>query len=201
MPPLPTIANVFRCRWIFTRTTTATPLPTNVFHVLAASGASESDVAGSLNAAWAVPTLGHMIGPLPTTLSPTAVGITALDGTSAEQIEAVTVVASGSGTGNIIPNQAAVVSFHTAQRGARGRGRIYLGPTTEDQVNDGVFDAAGAAQLLDGWGDFIAALPGQTPSLELVIASYVHADAHVVTSLRVDSIVGTQRRRLDQLRA
>jgi hypothetical protein len=201
MPPLPTIANVFRIRWIFTRTDLAHPLPTNVFHVLAASGATEADVADSLNAAWAVPTLGHMIGPLPTTLSPTAMGITELNGTSAEQIEAVTVVASGSGSGNVIPNQAAVVSFHTPQRGARGRGRIYLGPTTEDQVNDGKLDSASAAQLLDGWGDFIAALPGQSPSLELVVASYVHADQHAVTSHRVDSIVGTQRRRLDQLRA
>jgi len=113
---------------------------------------------------------------------------------------AVAPVSVGGGTGETIVQGCALVSLHTAQRGSRGRGRVYLGPITEGKQADGTLVAASQIQTLDAWAAWQENMLSATPSIELGVASYTHADFHPVTSIRVDSIIATQRRRLDQLR-
>jgi hypothetical protein len=50
------------------------------------------------------------------------------------------------------------------------------------------------------WGAFASALSDPDAGPVLGVASYVHADFHAESSIRVDSLVATQRRRQDQLR-
>jgi hypothetical protein len=54
--------------------------------------------------------------------------------------------------------------------------------------------------LYEAWTTFIGALPEQDPECHLAVASYVHAQSNAVINHDVDLLVGTQRRRQDQLR-
>jgi hypothetical protein len=49
------------------------------------------------------------------------------------------------------------------------------------------------------WVAFENHLVAESPSIEMVVASYVHADAHSVTSISMRQIAGTIRHRQDQL--
>jgi hypothetical protein len=126
--------------------------------------------------------------------------IIALDGASATVFVNGTPI-EGDGTGDMVPNCAQVVSFHTTQRGPRGRGRVYIGPVTEGNITNGSFTDTFANGVIAQWETFIGELAALSPSIELVVASYTHADAHQVQSVTADRVAGTQRRRLDRLRA
>jgi hypothetical protein len=69
----------------------------------------------------------------------------------------------------------------------------------ESLNHDGKLLTGDASGIADNWAAFIAGCAGASPSAQLVVASYVHADAHDVTSHRVDIPLGTQRRRQQQL--
>lgn len=65
-------------------------------------------------------------------------------------------------------------------------------------MEDGFLAGSGVSSLGVAWADFGASLASNdTP---LVVASYVHADAHLVTNLHADAGLGTCRRRLLQQR-
>lgn len=102
--------------------------------------------------------------------------------------------------GDFIPEACYVLSLKTGFRGPQGRGRVYIGPIGEQTQANGLVDATRATNVLTAWGTLITARAAQTPAVTLVVASYKHAVAHNVTSLRVDTVIGTQRRRLNQLR-
>jgi hypothetical protein len=71
---------------------------------------------------------------------------------------------------------------------------VFLGPLAESKQSQGIYTGGdvGAA-----WAAFADSL--QLSGAALVVASYAHADAHDVTAIHHDSVIGTVRRRLDQL--
>jgi hypothetical protein len=193
MAPLPTISDVFRVQLVWNTNVGITPV--NVFHVRTSIGTA-SDVGDTINAdarvnQFAGMSAGHIVQGL---------NITALDGHSAAVFRALAPTKwHGSTSGSdLIPQSAAVVSFRTTQRGSRGRGRMYVGPIAESAQANGTLDSTVSGLLAVAWADFITDMAGD--STPLVVASYLHADAHDVDTFAIDSLVGTQRRRLDQLR-
>jgi len=98
----------------------------------------------------------------------------------------------------VIGNMAGVMSFRTTQRGSRGRGRIYMGPIGEGNNENNFLSTTVQAGMVTQWSNFHTAMRAHTPVIDPVVASYVHADAHSITSIRADAKIGTQRRRLQR---
>lgn len=188
MPPLPTIANTFRVTFNWGSAHGVTPR--NVIHVRAAL-LDEQGVADALAASfnddmWILVQQDYAFS---------SIDVLKLDGTSATQT--IAIAAQGSLTsGDSIPEGSGIVSLRTAQRGARGRGRVYLGPIAESKQAQGVVVSPNTTST--AWETFRDDLEGEGAAL--VVASYVHADANDVTNIICDPIIGTQRRRLLQLR-
>jgi hypothetical protein len=197
MPPLPTITDVYRVTLLWSLVSGVRPV--NVFHVRKASSTA-SDVADDVEAAIVAGfTPQNMFRPMGSGYTLESFEVLPLDGTSTTfQRNMLPHGITGGSSGEIIPQAAGVISLKTDQRGARGRGRMYLGPTTEGSDDAGILNSAIASATLTGWGNFIASLTAA--ACPLVIASYLHVDAHDVVNVRVDSVVGTQRRRANQLR-
>jgi hypothetical protein len=173
--------------------------PVNVFHVHYVTGTA-SDAAADV--ATALATSGDdMFDMLYTGLECSTMSVLPLDGTSATFDQPIGTAINGGGAGGVLPQVCAVVSLHTAQRGSRGRGRVYVGPVGETQISNGIINSGSQNTMLTGWGQFHDDLLASPTGTELAIASYVHTDAHPVTSIRVDSVAGTQRRRQNQLRS
>lgn len=120
-----------------------------------------------------------------------------LDGSSATQPHAYTHVQQGGASGEYVPATCCVVSFSTAQRGPRGRGRIYVGPVSESYQNGGVISSTPRDDMLLAWASVLAAMT--TADTPLAVVSATHHDAHVITGVRVDTFAGTQRRRQDAI--
>lgn len=194
MAPLPTITDVYRIQIVWNSNVGITPV--NVFHVRA-SGATASGIFTSISNhaqvnQFAGMSQGHVAQ---------GVNITPLDGHTAAEFHAL---GSGKWHGStvgsdLMPQACAVVTLRTVQRGSRGRGRMYVGPIAESAQANGTLDATVSGQLATAWSTFISAM--DTDNAPLVIASYLHGDANDVTSFGIDSLIGTQRRRLDQLRS
>jgi hypothetical protein len=126
-----------------------------------------------------------------------SIGITPLDGTSAETEFSASGL-SGNGTGQELPQVCAVVSLRTPMRGPRGRGRVYVGPVTEDATLNGAIGPASVSTMQSAWDTFNTAMTAA--AFPLVVASYKHLDDHFVTNILVDAFSGTQRRRQGKLR-
>jgi len=195
MPPLPVIADTYRVTLDWSGASSVGAK--NVFHVYAPGG----DVAGVGGAIDGAFDDGNAAGNLWQCVTSTAFfssyEVLPLDGSTGTQIFAPTNAQQGQVSGDYIPQSAGVISFKTAIRGPRGRGRMYLGPVGESVQDNGQMHSTTAASLLAAWAAFIASL--DTASCPLTIASYVHRDQHVVTSHRVDQYMGTQRRRQDRI--
>lgn len=193
--PVPVIADVYRV--VINWNSVDGVAPRNVFH-LYAPGAAIEDIATALDLAFGDGSSpSNMFYSMPTAFTATSVSITKLDGTSPAIDFSIDTI-SGSRTGDWMPAVAAVVSFKTAQKGARGRGRMYIGPLAEISQNTGVLTSGDQTTMLVGWDNFLDSL--QAADKPFTIASYQHADHHELTSHRVDNLVGTMRRRQDQLR-
>jgi hypothetical protein len=200
VPPLPVITGVYRISCEFEDTNLAVGvIPVNVFHVRSASGTASA--VGTLVAAQLSSHGALMFDPLYTGLFLNSIEVLPLDGSTAQFPVAVSPHFQGGGSGGVVPAAAAVVSLHSTQRGSRGRGRVYVGPLGETQYNNGSLASTSQSNMLTAWGQFVNGLNSGTPSTQLVIASYKHADAHDVSTIRIDTVTGTQRRRLNQLRA
>ena len=189
MAVLPTIANTFRVtlNWHTAHGIT----PRNVLHILAPS-ANEVDVANEVDAAFVAAT--NCFQPMCDDFNFDQMDVIKLDGSSATQTVTVPDGIAGGESGDCIPAACCVVGFHTLQRGARGRGRIYIGPIAEVSQTQGILTSSALTDMASSWATFHDHLI--TNSMALVVASYVHADQHEVTSVHIDSILGTQRRRL-----
>jgi hypothetical protein len=195
--PLPIIDRVYRIVAPFAGGPSDVS-PVNVFHVRALTGIASA--VGSLVASAISGRGGNMWKSLYGGASCSSIMVQPLDGHTAAFPVPVITPASGTGSGDRLHGLATVVSLHTTQVGARGRGRVYIGPLGETQVVNDQMDPTVQSSMLAGWGNFINDLNAGTPSTQLVVASYKHADAHDVTTVRVDNYVGVQRRRIDRLR-
>lgn len=190
--PLPVIADTFRCtlNWA----STGGVLPHNVFHVQALTG-NEADLFAVLEANFTT----NMFAFMHDGINIESVDIIKLDGSSAQQSFNMTEFIDGQGTGDVLPAYAAVLSLHTTQRGPRGRGRMFIGPTTEALVDNGTIGGGGFVDAtITAWDTFKDDLAGA--GVDLGVASYAHSDFHGVTTFSMSGVAGIQRRRQEQLR-
>jgi hypothetical protein len=95
--------------------------------------------------------------------------------------------------GEYIPQAASIVKLRTAKRGRSYRGRIFLPFLPEGGQNNGTLNAGDVAQAQTAWDDFVVDIAGNDCSL--VVASYKHQTAEVVTTVLVEGEAATQRRR------
>lgn len=194
--PTPTISNVWRVVLLWNGVAGITPR--NIFHVRTLTS-DVADLAGFINDAFqdAAAAADQFHGKHGSDKL-TAFSLQPLDGATAATDWPVTPNITPPGTGEVVPSTCSVVSFKTAQLGPRGRGRMYVGPLIEGDQADGVTSTTLRTQQLAGWDTFIDSLDGN--GVKLVVASYAHADAHDVVTVRIDRLIGNQRRRQDQLR-
>ena len=199
MPALPTITDTYRVtlNWSGFRGIT----PRNVFNVHQASG-SETLVGNTVAAGFAtMASYSHLFHCMLDGFVCGELSILALDGTTAGINYLLgTPLTGGAGAGDMSPSSAAVVSLKTGVRGARGRGRVFAGPVAESRMADGILDSTSRTLMAAAWSSFRTGMNGATVPAQLCVASYVHADQHQVTSSSVRTVLGTQRRRQDQLR-
>jgi hypothetical protein len=195
--PTPTIPGLYRISILWG--TLAGLTPVNVFHVFKA-GSNEAAIGTDVAAAILAGTSpNNMFAPMTSNIAAQSLHVTELNGTSPGIDHSLLGSGiSGGSTGEYLPQVAAVASFKTAQKGARGRGRMYVGPVTESSATNGVLASSKQTEMLSAFGAFETSLAGA--SIDFVVASYAHADYNVVTSVRIDTLLGTQRRRQDQLR-
>lgn len=97
-------------------------------------------------------------------------------------------------------NTAAVVSHRTASRGRSGRGRNYIPGLTENNVQDGLLQAATVTALLADWASIVSAVA--LVGWDLVVAQRFADGVQLttgvtrdVTSELMSTSLGTQRRR------
>ena len=188
MTPLPVIADIARVElhWSNGAGTTSE----NVFHV-EAPGLTEAQISATLDSEWD----DSMQTFISSAMSFKEHYITLLDGTSPQQVINCSTRTGGDG-GDGVLEAAQVISFRTATRGPRGRGRLYLGPVSEAHMNSGHFSSAPIAGCLAAWIAFANAIEVATDSCRLVVASYTHATAAPVTNIIASDEVALQRRRL-----
>jgi len=189
--PLPVIANVYRAAvvWGPGDNSTVPPEAVNIHHVRTTT-MSEQDICDALTDAHGqIPSVVSVIAP---SFSILRVEVIKLDGSSATQVCIPASTVTGSGGAEFISQGCLVASWHTAQRGARGRGRTYFGPISENGQSGGHggWNAVTVGSELMDYVAFVAAAGG-----DLVVASYAHTDAHDITSAKNDGALRTQRRR------
>jgi hypothetical protein len=137
--------------------------------------------------------------PVQSTAVVTELRVTPLDGSGATFVLTTSGAKwTGRTAGEAVPAEAALISFRTALRGPRHRGRIYLPWVGEASQSNGAIAAASIANMNTGWTAFISAL--SAGGATLVIASYVAASAQAVSSFLVEAQSGTQRRRQSRQR-
>lgn len=198
MPPLPVIADVYRVSldWIGAGGVT----PRNSLHFRTAF-TDLDEIGAAFNLGWQTArATAEPLFAMSSDFECFDVDVLPLDGTTASHTVRLEAEIQGNTEGEWSPATAVVASLHTTQRGARGRGRMYIGPIAESKMENGLLVTASVIEMQSGWEALLDQFQTAVTGLQLVIASYVHADAHDVTSVRVDSILGTQRRRQDQLR-
>lgn len=193
MAPLPVIANCFRCTLEWNNVNGVAPV--NVFHVRSDSE-SVPDIGDSVAAGLIAGEA--MFCPMPDEYVNPTLSILPLDGTSATYVHGPVTGLNGAGDEDFAPALAAIASFRTAQRGPRGRGRMYVGPVAETSQTKGRLVGDALTNFPAGVANFIAQLV--TEDTQLVVASYVHAEYNLVLSGTGETILGTQRRRQTQLR-
>lgn len=195
MAPLPTIPNCVRIAINWSQS--AGVRPVNVFHIVTAS-TDEAEIAEAIGDAF-IAAGANVFACVQDGFTIDTYTITLLDGSSAGQVVNEARTIGGQASGDPIPAVAGVLSFHTAQRGPRGRGRMYLGPIGEGIQAGGILSGSVGINCAAAWQDVDTELGTSSINGGLVVASYVHAEAGAVTSISMRPQVGTQRRRQNQL--
>lgn len=194
MAPLPVIADTFRValHWIHPEGGHAV----SVIHMRAPSMTAD-DVWTAFDAHVAK----EMWNAVSNLATIDVVRITPLDGTSVtlEHHPPAAAKYTGNSTGEAIPQMAAIIKFLTALRGRSHRGRIFLPFVAESGQNTGTLDDGQVAAMQSGWVTFRAAMALE--GITLVVASYKLVSATDVDISIAEQFTGTQRRRMQRLRA
>lgn len=193
--PLPVIAQTRRVTWNWAPIG-GVPIAHNVVHVNCLDAVSDVDVADKMASAL----VANIFNAVSSSFELQSMDVLRLDGTSTTTTRTFTTTPKGTGTGEGIRNSSMVCSLKTATRGPANRGRIYLPFLAESVTNNGVVAGATVTAASTAWNAYLTSLSTGSPALILVVASYLNGNAHAVTSVRCDTVVGTQRRRLKALR-
>lgn len=195
MPPLPVIAGIFRVTLNWNSDGGITPR--NVLHIQTATG-DEEEVADALHTALVANV--DAVQMISINYAVVTYDVLKLDGSSATvTVNAPDDDARGGASGQIMPSTATVLSMRTAQRGPRGRGRLYLGPAAEGLADAGYVPLTQRSTTPAAWQALNEDLLASPIAAGIYVASYVHGTAVPVTSFSVRPPFGTQRRRQNQL--
>jgi len=200
MPPLPAIADTWRIT--FNWNTIQGITPRNVWHFRKGGlGITDADVGGYIDdAVDAMASPSHLFHVCNDAQVCADVDILKLDGTSATLNYALaTNLTGGSGSGQIVPAPAVLTKFLTGERGPARRGRMFQGPPAEGSISNGEVGSTSRGLMQAAWEDFADSLDSGSGG-NLVVASYAHEDARDVTTIFVELLLGTQKRRQDVLR-
>lgn len=187
---LPVISNIFRVT--FNHVPASGHPSHNVMHF--SSAGNEAGLAADIDAA--LGTLAadsHLFWPMSSSWKCTTIDVLALDGTGTTQTFTLTNDQQGGASGAAVYQAAGIVSLHTALRGSRGRGRVYIGPAAEDAQADGILNSTGKALCQTAWNTF--KLEVGLNGSPLYVASYAHSTAQIVETCTVQNYIATQRRR------
>lgn len=124
-----------------------------------------------------------------------AMRITPLDGATAGTTFVVAAAAKWTGGGGVdaILQGSQVVSLKSAQRGPRGRNRVFLPWVAEDRQVNGTIDGVVTGNVAGAWATFTSTM--LAAGWQLVAVSALHNEANDVINLSVSSAMKTQRRR------
>lgn len=189
--PLPIISNVYRVTLNWTHT--SGQIAANVLHIQASASTAQG-IASAVDSA----ALQNMWAQVSQNAVMTKLQVVKLDGSSG-QYELATSGAKwtgAGGAGDYIPAFSELVSLKTGLRGPANRGRLFLPFITEAAQSNGTITGVSTTQT--AWNSFFSSLTAGGNLL--VVASYKHGVATVVTSLVVESLGATQRRRQTRLR-
>jgi hypothetical protein len=194
--PLPVITNTFRVALNWADVGSSGQHAVNVIHFSTATG-----TVAQLGAALDLHLLPNMFYGTSSSWVLGSADILPLDGVSAGTHYTFTLGPHTGGTaGAWVPAVSALVSFHTPTRGPAGRGRVYCPAIVEGIINDGLYDPSAITPQTTAWNTFQGAMHSSTGGWDLVVASYAHANAELVTNIQTRSVLATQRRRQDRLR-
>lgn len=200
MPPLPSITDTWRITLNWNTVQGITPR--NVFHVRNGSlGITDADVGAAIDDAIdAMASPSHLFHVCNDAQVCHTVDILKLDATSATTVYTLaTDLTGGSGSGQIVPAPAVITKFLTGERGPARRGRMFQGPVAEGSIANGEVGSTSQGLMQAAWEDFAGSLDTDFGG-NLVVASYVHEDARDVTTIVVETVLGTQKHRQDKLR-
>jgi hypothetical protein len=189
MPPLPIIADTYRVT--FNWRGPAGQGPRNVLHFRSAAH-NEEQLAQALedhftDNMWALVT---------DSLHMDSISVLKLDGTSPVWVHAVTSAhATGGRGGDYVPGYSAVLSLHTALRGRRNRGRVFLPYLPEGSMVDGRITDTNRPACATAWATFNVDLAALGDPVRLVVASYRGVAAHNVEGISLSDRPGVQRLR------
>ena len=195
MPPLPTIADVFRVTLDWQAG--SSPLCHNVMHFSAPSKTSaqvftaiDAHVTASM---WdTVTTAAHVIN----------VDVLPLDGTSPTLSNVITGSpakwAGNGGSDYSSRAPAAIIKLATGIRGPANRGRVFLPFCSEQDFSSGRFDSSIVSAVTAGWVAFANAMA--SAGVALGVASYVHSNWHQAVNVALHDVSGTVGRRQRVLR-
>lgn len=189
--PLPVIANTYQV--VLNWTNASAPRDAaNTLHFLDQLGTQtianlNTDIEASVGAImWQAVTASARVN---------SMRITPLDGVTAGVTFSVAAAAkwTGGGGADAILQGAQVVSLKSAQRGPRGRNRVFLPWVAEDRQVNGTIDSVVTANVAGAWATFVSAMSAL--DWQLVAVSAVHNEENALASLSVSSRLYTQRRR------
>lgn len=208
--PLPVIPGGFRARSSFTNVAGGRPWSTGMDFFVQTGVGDEQELADAVRSAWlsfftiAVPTFTVMQNFFRSEVNLVEVEVYNLGTTAAPAVAVPTVATGGVASGVALPPDiAAVVSKRTAFRGARGRGRSYIGglaSTTMSLTDQGLFAQAFTNSLAAAWITYFAqfTLSGVTYQ-QSVIGRIAEGSplqaAYPITAYIVDQNPDVQRRR------
>jgi hypothetical protein len=193
--PLPVISGVYRCvlNW-----SNGTQLAENILHVFSSVPSDPaSAVANALATAISANTNAFVGTQAASVIY--RIDVTPLDGVTATYERLSAISAPAANTGDFIPAASMLCKFQTALRGPSHRGRIYTPFIAESKQSNGVMVSGSDSTMATAWGNIQTAL--QAGSRNLSVASYVHAESHIVTAFVGENTLGTQRRRQTRLRS
>jgi len=125
------------------------------------------------------------------------IDILPLDGASGTTSHTLDGTSTGLASGDPLIAPAAIISLFTGLAGPRHRGRVFLPFPGEGAVNSGFVLGTVRSDMQDAWEAFRVAMAADDWPLQ--VASYTHADTNDVTAVAARSVLGTQKRRVDQL--
>lgn len=194
MAHLPIIEDVYRVTLQWSPTGGCNPA--NVMHFSMATG-NEDDLAAGLDASWQ----NGMFGVVSSTTSVIRYDILKLDGTSTTKgivpDPANSEGLDGQAGGTPLYELALCIAFQTDVRGPRARGRIYLGPVSENNITGPAFNGVDFDVVSGVWQDFNDALVGLgTPILHGVASYKSGGQFNGIGHYRTDHFPATMRRRL-----